>query len=74
MTDRVQSLTVILDDPIRDDDVEVIVNAIRMIRYVRDVQLGPVVGVEQYIARQSAALSIRGQILDILDKEAFGKK
>lgn len=38
MTDRVQALTVILDKPMRDDDVEHLVNAIRMMRNVKSVE------------------------------------
>lgn len=38
MTDRIHSLTVVLDHDIRDDDIEPIVSAIRQIRCVADVQ------------------------------------
>ena len=39
MTDRIHALTVVLDRDIRDDDLEPIITAIRMIRHVADVQL-----------------------------------
>ena len=42
MTDRVNTLTVILEDPIRDDDVEGLMDAIRSHRGVLDVKLGDV--------------------------------
>ncbi|MEK6829015.1 MAG: hypothetical protein AABY15_02730 [Nanoarchaeota archaeon] len=38
MTDRVKGFTVTLEKDIRIDDVEVIMNAIRMIRGIADVQ------------------------------------
>lgn len=38
MTDRIHALTVILEDDVREDDVEAIVQAIRMIRRVLDVK------------------------------------
>ena len=37
MTDRIHSLTVVLDHNIRDDDVQCIVDAIKMIRCVGEV-------------------------------------
>lgn len=39
MTDRIHSLTIVLDKDYRDDDVEPIVNAIQMIRGVLSVSL-----------------------------------
>lgn len=44
MTDRVNTLTVILEHPIRDDDVEPLMDAIRSHRGVLDVKLGEVDG------------------------------
>jgi hypothetical protein len=37
MTDRYYALTVTLTEPIRDDDAEAIINAIRMIKGVNNV-------------------------------------
>lgn len=50
MTDRVVSLTVILDQEYRVDDVERIVDAITMVRGVAEVKLGPVANVDTYWA------------------------
>ena len=44
MTDRVRTLTVLLDEDFRTDDVESIMDGLRMIKYVREVKLGEVVG------------------------------
>ncbi len=38
MTDRVKGLTVILDKDIREDDIQILVNAISMFRYVLSVK------------------------------------
>ncbi len=38
MTDRFYALTVILEKDIRDDDAEPMINAIKMIKGVQDVQ------------------------------------
>lgn len=57
MTDRVRHLTVTLDRDVREDDVEHIVAAIRLLRYVADVS-PIVVTVDQELAR----MSIRRQI------------
>ena len=37
MTDRIHALTVVLDRDMRDDDVECVVDAIRMIRFVASI-------------------------------------
>lgn len=39
MTDRVNALIVILDKDIREDDIQLYINAIRMLKNVIDVQL-----------------------------------
>lgn len=51
MTDRVQSIHVTLDKERRTDDVEVIVNAIRMIKGVASVELGEPINLEDHLAR-----------------------
>ena len=38
MTDRIDTLTVVLEEPIREDDVEVLCAAIRQMRWVRSVE------------------------------------
>jgi hypothetical protein len=49
MTDRIHSLTVILDKDYRDDDVKAIVNAIMMIRGV--------IGVNEHVADLSSRMA-----------------
>ena len=48
MTDRVNTLTVVLERPIRDDDVQPIVDAIRQMRHVLSVELGELSGSAGY--------------------------
>lgn len=58
MTDRVKGFTVTLEKDIRIDDVEVIMNAIRMIRGISDVS--PCVStIDDYMNRQIVKHEIR---------------
>jgi hypothetical protein len=80
MTDRISALTVVLNQDIRSDDVEVITNAIRMIRGVASVDLN-VVEPREHIARERVRSDIesklrtavtticRGELPDWLDEE-----
>lgn len=69
MTDRVRSITVILDRDTRDDDAQVLVDAISLMRGVSLVKLGKVVGFDDLMAREAAGREIREQILAILYPE-----
>lgn len=70
MTDRIQSLTVVLDGDYRkDDDAQTIVNAIRMIKGVQDVELGPVVDFQDHMARQRVYHGVREALLSVLSLE-----
>ena len=42
MTDRINTITVVLEKPTRDDDAEMLMSAIRTMRGVLKVELGPV--------------------------------
>ncbi len=68
MTDRVQNLVIVLDGDYRTDDVQGIVDAIRMIRGVADVQLGEPVTSTDHFARERAAMDLRGRISDVLSR------
>jgi hypothetical protein len=68
VTDRVQTLTVILANEMRTDDVEGVVHAIGMMKCVRAVTLGPVADAATYAAVFTATLEIREEILDVLNK------
>jgi hypothetical protein len=58
MTDRVRSLTVTLDKEYRVDDVEAIVNAIKMTRGVATVENGPVVSGQDHLNRQAIIIDV----------------
>lgn len=73
MTDRVRTLTVVLDQDIRTDDVQVIVDAISMLRYVSSVKLGAPVGPEQFVARMAVRSEVAAKLHDAID-EAFEPK
>ncbi len=65
MTDRVAAFTVVLDQNIRIDDVEFIVNAIKAIRHVQSVK--PIVSnYELHIAEERVRREIYGKIFDIV--------
>jgi hypothetical protein len=61
MTDRVRSLTVILERDIRDDDIESTVQAIKHIRNVADVQTG-IVRATDVLARMTVRAELRRKI------------
>ena len=75
MTDRVKGLYVVLDADYRVDDVEAIVNAIKMVKCVADVQTEDMVsGVDDYMARtrvrSELASSLNKLINDILTQKS----
>lgn len=65
MTDRLHSLTVVLDKEYRDDDAEAILDAIRMIKGVAEVS-GNVAEPAFYAAREQAKRELREQLMDVL--------
>lgn len=68
MTDRVHSLTVILEKPVRDDDVETLRDAIRQLRGVANVIVSKQ-NVEDHVsavAREQARQEIRGAVSRVL--------
>ena len=65
MTDRIRTLTVLLEHDMRDDDVQVVVDAIRMIRYVAKVEHGRV-DVGDWSAREIAKLELRAKLWELL--------
>ena len=72
MTDRIRTLTVLLDSDYRDDDAEPIVNAISMISGVADVHLGDPVDAKDWSARISVARDLRTRINRALAQKVSG--
>jgi len=63
MTDRIKGFTVSLTHDIRDDDCEVIINAIKMIKGVADVELH-VVDPDDWMARKHVKEELRNKIFE----------
>lgn len=72
MTDRIHALTVVLEHDIRDDDVEVIVHAIEMIRGVASVATH-VTDQEDHSARRRVRSEWRRTLFDVFEAMADGR-
>ncbi len=72
MTDRVRTLTVTLDRDFRTDDIETIIGWLKGVKYVADVQLGPVVEMGDHIARQEFRQRTLGDVAKVLRLYASG--
>ncbi len=67
MTDRVKGFTVTLEQDIRIDDVEAILNAVKMIRGVAHVE--PSISTsEDHFARERVKMEMREKIWRIIDE------
>lgn len=69
MTDRIRTLTVVLDDDYRTDDLEAVARAIKMIKGVSGVEQGERLDVRDLIARRIAKRDLREQIRQLLEEE-----
>ncbi len=70
MTDRIRTLTVVLDHDYReDDDAALIVSAIKMVRGVDRVIPGAPVSAGDWLARDLAKRELRKQLLRVLEPE-----
>jgi len=67
MTDRIRHLTITLDADYRDDDVESIVEAIRMIRGVEYIEEG-IVTAEDHLARAAVRAEIQRSLHEAVDR------
>ena len=68
MTDRIKGFTVTLDRDFRDDDVEVILNAIKMIRGVANVEPSIVTG-EDHMNRERLKWELRDKFYKFMKDE-----
>jgi hypothetical protein len=66
MTDRIRTLTVILERDYRDDDVQAVVEAVKMLKGVQAVELGKPVDLADHVAREEARRELRQKLIDIL--------
>jgi hypothetical protein len=65
MTDRINAITVVLERDAREDDVEVILNAIRLIRGVLSVT-PHVAQLQDHIAQERAQHALRAKLREVL--------
>jgi hypothetical protein len=65
MTDRFNTLTVVLEHEIREDDAEYILNAIRMIKGVISVESN-VSNITDHMALETARHELRKKFYDLL--------
>lgn len=61
---KFDTITVTLDEPVHDEDIEHWLNAIRMLDNVADVEAGSVDDMEY----QTARTRIRGEVYEALDE------
>jgi len=64
MTQRVNSITVVLEEPIREDDCDNILVAIRMISHVLSADLD-VADVTQFIAESRVKSELARKLMDV---------
>lgn len=70
MTDRLKGFLVVLDDDMREDDAQPILDAIRQLRHVLSVT--PMVAEHgDYSARVRVLHEIRAKILDVVALDGF---
>jgi hypothetical protein len=74
MTDRVQSLTVFLEGDFRDDDVQILVDAISLMRGVARVDLGEPLTANDYMARQRVGYELRSKVVEAIDTFMANKR
>lgn len=65
MTDRIHSLTVVLENDVREDDLEPLIAAIRCLRGVLSVSTH-VSDLEAYMAKERARHELGQKLLDVV--------
>ena len=73
MTNRANTLTVVLECPVRDDDCEHLINAIKMMKGVLNVEFN-VANIDQYMAEERATRELGEKILAVLYPDIYSKK
>ncbi len=65
MSDRINTITVVLTENVRDDDAECILNALRMVKGVQSAK-GNVADSEAYMAESRALAKVHKQVFDAI--------
>lgn len=68
MTDRIEALTVVLDAPTREDDLDALIAAIKQLRGVADVGKH-VASIDGYIAQTRATQEVWRAIFDLYERQ-----
>lgn len=68
MTDRIKGFVVVLDQDIREDDVQPLLDAIRQLRHV--VTVAPMVATaDDYVARSRRTQELRAKLFEFIRTE-----
>lgn len=67
MTDRIKGITVSLEQDVRTDDLEPLMDAIRQLRGVADVEL-VVADMDDWLARSRVRSELAGDFLEMYEK------
>ena len=67
MTDRIKGLTVTLDPDIREDDAQAIIDAIKMVKGVGDVETH-VADLHHHMAVATSRMAMEKDVFGLLDK------
>jgi len=73
MTDRINTITIVLERDVRDDDIEPLVQALQMIRGVAAVKPN-VAHVSDFMAEERAKRDMGHRILDAITKIVYPSK
>ncbi len=73
MTDRIRTLTVVLDRDYREDDVAPLIEVIRYVKGVADVHKGDAITIQNHLDREIAARELKTQIIALLLRAERGE-
>jgi|CXWL01.1.fsa_nt_gi 3-methyladenine DNA glycosylase Tag len=65
MSDRVYALTVILEQPMKKDDIQSLIDAVKMMRHVQDVA-SHIANSETYFAMSHARVELGHKLWEVL--------
>ena len=68
MTDRIRTLTVVLNDDYRDDEVEEISMCIERLKGVAEVRFGAPVNLQELSARAAVRIELQQKMIEMLQK------
>jgi hypothetical protein len=72
MTDRIATLTVFLDEPMREEDAQVVIDAIKMMRRVSRVTKGEPVDMNVHMWQSQYGYDLYREVESVLAKKLLG--